>query len=597
MRPVSTNDLSLVSKAMGPLPLANHILTRLRLEQLLEQYVPCTDRRLKLAPAVGLGVLLRNVLVGREPLYGLSEWARRFDEGLLGLPPNGVRLLNDDRVGRCLDALFLADRAALMTAIVVRAVRTFEVDLAELHNDSTSVTFTGQYRGATGRAHRRRPTHRITFGHNKDHRPDLKQLLWVLTTSADGAVPVWCSVDHGNTTDDQTHIQTWNTLRRLVGRADFLYVADSKLCTKENMAHIAQERGRFVTVLPKTRREDSWFRDWLQTNEAQWVELLRHPNSRHKHGPDEVYRGFESPLRSVEGYRIVWIWSSQKLEQDRAVRQRRMQQAIERLEELRERMRSPRSRLKTRLKVEKAARAILRETDAERWIAVEVKTVAEHRYQQAKPGRPGKDTEYVRRTQERLELHWQSKGELLRYDDRTDGVFPLVVNDEKLALRDALVSYKHQPCIEKRHEQLKSVFDVMPVDLKSHSRIEAFLFIYFIALLVASLLEREVRRRMKAEKIRSLPLYPEARPCKAPTTDRIFALFDDVRRHRLVDADAFVHRRFYDELTQLQRTVLRLLGLSPRKYFSAAEDPTCTPAPPKRSGKNSRNIRSPTRGK
>jgi transposase len=587
MCPDSTNDLSLVSKAMGPLPFINHILTRLRLDQLLEQYVPCADGRLKLAPAVGLGVLLRNVLVAREPLYGLSEWASRFDEALLGLPTDGVRLLNDDRVGRCLDSLFQADRAALMTAVVVRAVRTFEVDLAELHNDSTTVTFTGQYRGATGRAHRTRPTHRITFGHNKDHRPDLKQLLWVLTTSGDGAVPVWCSVDHGNTTDDQTHIQTWNTLRHLVGRANFLYVADSKLCTKENMAHIAQQQGRFVTVLPKTRREDGWFRDWLQTNEAQWVELLRHRNSRHKRGPDEVYRGFESPLRSVEGYRILWIWSSQKAEQDRAVRQRRIQHAIERLEQLRERMRSPRSRLKTRTKVEKEAHSILTETEAERWITVEVKTVAEHRYQQAKAGRPSQDTEYIRRTHEQLELDWQSNGELLRYDDRTDGIFPLVVNDEKLSLRDALVSYKHQPCIEKRHEQLKSVLDVMPVNLKSHSRIEAFLFIYFIALLVASLLEREVRQRMKAEKIPSLPLYPEARSCKAPTADRIFALFDDVRRHRLVDEDAVVHRRFYDDLTQLQRTVLRLLGLSPHRYFSAAEDLAHTPTPlPNRSGKN-----------
>lgn len=587
MCPVSTDDLSLVSKAMGPLPLINHILSRLRLDELLEQYVPCADGRLKLAPAVGLGVLLRNVLVAREPLYGLSEWASRFDEALLGLPRDSVRLLNDDRVGRCLDSLFLADRAALMTAVVVRAIRTFEVDLDELHNDSTTVTFTGQYRSATGRAHRRRPTHRITFGHNKDYRPDLKQLLWVLTTSADGGVPVWCSVDHGNTTDDQTHIQTWNTLRRLVGKADFLYIADSKLCTKENMAHITQQRGRFVTVLPKTRREDVWFRDWLQTNEAQWVELLRHGNSRHKHGPDEVYRGFESPLRSVEGYRILWIWSSQKLERDRAVRQRRMQQAIERLEQLRERMRSPRSRLKTRSKVEKAARSILTETEAERWITVEVKTVAEHRYQQTKAGRPSKDTEYIRRTHERLELDWQSNGELLRYDDRTDGIFPLVVNDEKLSLQDALVSYKHQPCIEKRHEQLKSVLDVMPVNLKSHSRIEAFLFIYFLALLVASLLEREVRRHMKAEKIPSLPLYPESRSCKAPTADRIFALFEDVRRHRLVDADALVHRRFYDDLSQLQRTVLRLLGLSPHKYFSAAEELAHAAAPlPKTPGKN-----------
>jgi transposase len=459
----------------------------------------------------------------------------------------------------------------MMTAIVVHAVRTFDVDLSELHNDSTTVTFAGQYVEAQGSSRKGQATHRITFGHNKDHRPDLKQLLWILTTSADGSVPVWCSVDHGNTTDDQTHIQTWDTLCRVVGRADFLYVADSKLCTKENLAHIAQEHGRFLTVLPKTRREDTLFRDWLQSHKADWVELLRKKNPRRKNSPDDVYRGFESPLRSVEGYRIVWIWSSQKHELDRAIRQGRIQQALEELEQLRARINSPRTRLKTREQVEQAAATILAETKAERWIETTIKTGEEHLYTQATSGRPSKNTQYVRHTKERFELHWQSKAGALQYDDRTDGIFPLILNDEKMSLRDALVAYKHQPSLEKRHEQLKTVFEVMPVNLKSHSRIEAFLFIYFLALLVESLIEREIRGSMKAEEISTLPLYPEARACKAPSANRIFELFEDVRRHRLVGANGSVQKHFYDDLTELQRTVLRLLGLSPTAYFSSGE--------------------------
>ncbi len=267
--PLMSPDLDLVSKAIGPLPIINCFLDRLRLDRFFEKFVPCEDQRLRLAQAVGLGVLLRNILVARQPLYGLSEWACRFDERLLGLPLGGTGILNDDRVGRCLDYLFLANRAAMMTEIVVHAVRAYDVDLKELHNDSTTVTFTGQYAGAHGQSYKGQPTHRITFGHNKDHRPNLKQLLWILTTSADGSVPIWCSVDHGNTTDDQTHIETWDTLCRIVGSPTFLYCADSKLCTKEQMAHIAGRGGCFVTVLPKTRAEDTWFRDWLQDHQAR----------------------------------------------------------------------------------------------------------------------------------------------------------------------------------------------------------------------------------------------------------------------------------------------------------------------------------------
>jgi transposase len=568
------SDLELSSKALGPLPIINRTLHRLRVNQFLEKHVPCLDGRLKLAPAAGLGVLLRNILVSRQPLYGLSEWANRFEESLLGLPPDGGRLLNDDRVGRCLDSLFLADRAALLTDIVVHAVRAFDLDLSELHNDSTTVTFSGQYAGANGGSVNGRPTHRITFGHNKDHRPDLKQLLWILTTSGDGAVPVWCSVDHGNTTDDQTHVETWNTLRRVMGALDFLYVADSKLCTKENMGHIAERQGRFLTVLPKTRREDTWFRDWLQTHQADWADLLRRKNSRREDGPDEVYRGFESPLRSVEGYRICWIWSSQKLEQDRAIRQGRIQRGIHELERLRTRINSPKSRLRTKTAIESAAAAILSEAQADRWVSTSVTVAQEHRFTQATAGRPNDQTKYVRTTRERFELHWQSIAETLQYDDRTDGIFPLILNDEKLSLRDALLSYKRQPALEKRHEQMKTVFEVMPINLKSPSRIEALLFIYFLALLVEALVEREVRQSMRAQEIASLPLYPEGRPCKAPTANRIFEVFHDLRRHRLLGPTGTVHKIFYDDLTPLQRTILQLLGQSPATYFAVCDEPS-----------------------
>ena len=103
----------------------------------------------------------------------------------------------------------------------------------------------------------------ITWGYNKDHRPDLKQLLYILTVARDGAVPLYFQVASGNVADDQTHRATWDLLCRLTGRRDFLYVADCKLASAENMAYIHQHQGRFLTVLPRTRSEDNAFRDLL----------------------------------------------------------------------------------------------------------------------------------------------------------------------------------------------------------------------------------------------------------------------------------------------------------------------------------------------
>lgn len=92
-----------------------------------------------------------------------------------------------------------------------------------------------------------------------------------------------------------------------------------------------------------------------------------------------------------------------------------------------------------------------------------------------------------------------------------------------------------------------------------------------LALLVESLIEREIRWSMKKEKTVALPIYPEGRSCKAPTANRIFELFEDVRRHRLATDNGSVQKRFYDDLTELERNVLRLLGQSPATCFSASE--------------------------
>ncbi|HEY6847296.1 MAG TPA: IS1634 family transposase [Terracidiphilus sp.] len=574
--PPHPESLQLVSKAIGPLPLLNRFLERLKIERFFAELVPAGDRRQRLAPAVGLGVLLRNILIARQPLYGLAEWANRFEPALLGLTAEAPQYFNDDRVGRCLDALFRSDRATLMTEIVVHAVEEFGLELRELHNDSTTVTFTGQYAEADGKPERGHPTHRITHGINKDFRPDLKQLLFILTTTADGAVPIFSHVDHGNTSDDTTHIRTWESLRKLTGSSDFLYVADCKLCTNQNLAHIAAHGGRFVTVIPATWREHTQFHTWLRSHAAPWVEVLRRPDPRRKDGPPNIYRGYEHPLRTAQGFRVLWYFSSQKETLDRASREHRIAAADKALQILAARVGAPRSRLNSLEQVSAAAQKILADKQVERFLHAEVTLLEEQSFTQASRGRPGPRTAYIRHSHQRPVLHWHSDAQALLEEARTDGVFPLITNDETLTLKDVLQAYKHQPSLEKRHQQLKSVLGVRPVLLKSHLRIEAFLFLYFLALMTEALIERDFRDRMRKLDINKLPLYPEERPCAAPTTERLFELFADLRRHRLVDDTGRVHQRFYDKLNDPQLTVLRLFNISPQQYLSAAEESAAT---------------------
>jgi transposase len=558
-------SLHLRSTHIAGLPVVNHFFDRLGLDELLDRYVPHPDQRCQLSPAVGLGLMVRNVLLGRAPLYALEEWAAPFEPSLLRLAPEQVRLLNDDRVGRTLDHLFDTDRASLLTEVVVRAVRVFDVNLEQLHNDSTTVTFSGQYATARGGMRRGRRTLRITHGHNKDHRPDLKQILWILTVSADGAVPVHFRAADGNTTDDQTHIETWTLLRQLVGRADFLYVADCKLCTRLALTHIADHGGRFLTVLPRTRREDGWFRDWVQTHKPLWVEARRRPHSRRHNGPPDVYRVTESPIRSAEGFRIVWVWSSQKAEQDARARQERIEKGVLALEVLETRLRGKRARFRDRAAVSQAVDIALHGADAQRWLTVTIQEVVENTFQQERPGRPSARTRYLRRQRPRFHLEWQPRTDAIDYDARTDGMFPLLTNDDGLSAVTLLEKYKYQPQLEKRHEQLKTVRAIAPVFLKSVTRIEALMTVYFLALLVDALIEREMRRAMVAASIESLPLYPEDRECRAPTTDRLLDLFRDLQQHRLFRGRQLV-QVFAPQITKAQEQILGLLGVPLSAY-------------------------------
>jgi hypothetical protein len=84
--------------------------------------------------------------------------------------------------------------------------------------------------------------------------------------------------------------------------------------------------------------------------------------------------------------------------------------------------------------------------------------------------------------------------------------------------------------------------------------------LYFIALLVHALLEREVRLGMAKANISSLPLYPEERDCRAPSTERILDLFLPLQRHHLIKNGSLL-QIFEPELSPLHRQILQLIGL------------------------------------
>jgi len=237
----SAKSRTLKRKQVGGLPLVHAIATRMRLKEILYKYIPAHGN--EDIPAVEtLMLLVYNLILGKDPLYELQEWVESIDFRCINNVDYENVKFNDDRFGRVLNKLYIVDRASLMTELVVSFVNEFNIVLEHVSNDSTSIKAFGRYPGRT------KAGLELKKGHSKDHRPDLKQLVFSLSIAGDGAVPIHYKCYPGNVTDDKTHIETWSTLRKITGCTDFLYVADCKLCTDEQLSYIVSQGGRVVTI-------------------------------------------------------------------------------------------------------------------------------------------------------------------------------------------------------------------------------------------------------------------------------------------------------------------------------------------------------------
>ena len=98
-----------------------------------------------------------------------------------------------------------------------------------------------------------------------------------------------------------------------------------------------------------------------------------------------------------------------------------------------------------------------------------------------------------------------------------------------------------------------------PVLLKKDERVVAYLHMHVMALMVATLIERQIRRAMKNLSIDALPLYPEDRPCPSPTMFDIARVFRGVERYEVVDGDRITV--FPAQLNPLQTQLLELLDV------------------------------------
>jgi len=528
---MQAQSFQLVQQGLGAIPILDQVIQRLGLsEQLTAAMGPA-----RYAEAILL--LLKNVVIERNALYAIREWAAQFDPALVYGGHYG-----DDVLARALDRLFEADRASLLTRLVLQAVKAYSVDLSQIHQDTTSVKLTGAYTKQRPRAVR------------------LLQLVYELSVTRDGAIPVLFKAHDGNRTDDTLHWENWQTLRGILGRSDFLYVADSKLCVNKTLMNIDRNQGRFITILPRTRAEVEEFRSRIEASLVRWEKVWAKRSSRHQRRIDlfEVASGL---CQMQEGFRLYWFRSSEKARRDWNEREEKIGAAMDRLRALAD------SAGKHKPKTEKALR---RKVDAilsgfEPWIRVDMALEKVERFRQVRRGRSSANTTYRKIVQWVPTISYARDEKAISQSAAMDGIFPLATNTS-LDARAVLLAYKYQPKLEKRHALLKSGLKVAPIFLKKNDRIEALMFVYFVAQLVCALIERQLRNAMRERGLSHIQILPEERPSANPTTEQLIRVFGPCTRHLLLSQKGELVQTFSHKLSSIHEQILSLLSIPPSVY-------------------------------
>ena len=543
---------------LGPHPIIRHYLERMNFRGIIRGAMG-SGLQQGLDHAEVLSVLVHNILVSRGAMYRVREWAEKIEPDALGLTASQVARLNDDRIGRSLDALASQRGRSVFFRLALRVIKDFKLRIPRVHFDTTSVTFFGRYEGS-----RSSSEPRITYGHNKDHRPDLKQLVFGLNITSDGAVPLLHHIYSGNRTDDSVHVQNLDLLRSLLGTDDFIYVADSKLCTTKNLAHVASYGGKFVTVLPRTRKEDKVFRARLRKGPVvRWRKFHEIPNHRCKsEPPDVLYTTTEGSQATKEGYRIVWVRSSHKALLDEEGRNERLRKAEVEFHELGPKLGS--RKLKTRTEINNRVKQVLAKLKVKDFLDVQIATYTVTELKYARPGRPCADSPMRKVTHKRFKLIVARNKKAIREARRIDGVFPMVTNMDDIPKRKVVEIYKYQPYLEKRFAYTKSDYSAAPIFLKKKLRVVGLLHVYFVAIMVAALLERQVRAAMTVRKINEIPILPEGRDTSTPTTPRILENFTDAVWHEFQEGERYVS--FPVALNSIQELLLTLADVPHELY-------------------------------
>ena len=543
------------TKPIGFAPILLHYFKKSGIAGIIDQNVPLDARRKVLTHGQASIAMITGILFQVMSLYRVCQFAKESNVLDVIFPDISPDEYFDDRLGDTLDAIYKFGIGNLELLITRHIIEVFKIQTEICHNDTTCAQVYGE-----NNKNRSEQSIKISYGYSKQYRKDLKQLVWSMTASSDSSFPLFQQVYSGNTADVETYVEQWHHLIDLLGKKDFLFAGDSKVATHENMAHINDNGGYFLSPLPM----------YASYQDAIFNALDKHDHEILIPYKNQMNRGFEVPVTFEHGdksytFRMIILF-------DQGLFHRRKKSLLERItqtrvafDELAKKINA--YKLKTKDSIEKACQAILKKYKTQGFFEFIVHNDPVVTYKNARPGRPAKNAE-------KIEVHQDHFSIEINYDKTAYtkalyriGYYPLVTNKPicDFSIEDAMLAHKNQYKVEHLYRRSKSGYKLEPIYLQTPDRIEAYLFLFKTALQILVLMERTARTKI-AERDRGLDNFmPNKKDVRNPGTGYMLAMFEFIVCGIITLSDGS-KQLFVSKLTETQKDILSVLDVPEKCY-------------------------------
>ena len=516
------------------LPLVLGVLRRLEVATVIDRLITPHPEHV-LSTGRGVEALVLAILDGDHALYKVGQ--RLEERGMIPLLQPGLTRasLHDYRLGHILDALFAAHLNKVFSAIALKALEVYAIPTPWLHQDTTTIALYGAYEDEPKMVGAPRPA----YGHSKDGRNDLKQVLLSLGVSGDGGLPLRVGVRDGNRSDSvETPLAIEECL--VLGLEGVRgIVADSKAYSRRTLGLCLEHKIGLVTLVPRTCTIRQELEAW--GGQQPTLSLLVEKPGRTQDEAPRRWHG-QSVVRHVEveysdgrvtqeKVRFVVVHSSQLAQQQTQAYSAAQAKEAEALV-----AHSAHVQARWFACEADAAAAIAeyehrgpgrrgRRPQAWRYHTVRYHVVADtRRPRRLRRGRPAKTDPPPTEAGYRLAVEVEALPNL--EEDNGWTVLATTVNAETCTDAEILQAYQEQhTTVEPGFRWIKNPAAIAPVWLEKPERIAALAMLTVIGLLVSSIIQRQVRLYLRTH---DQQLPGNKGTTATPTAAVVLALFAQV---------------------------------------------------------------------